>query len=216
MQEILAEVPAGRRGCDVGCDHGFLGCAMLARGLCRKVVFSDVSAAGLEKARRLVAALGLEARAQFVCGPGLLHAEGADVAVVAGLGGREIAGVVLARPQAAQTFVLQPMKNGPELRAALVAGGFRILCDRKIADGGRFYDLLRAERGEDTLSERELRYGRTNLARGGAAFVGCLQSRRNVLAAALSDERTGRAAAGRLAGELAEVEELLDSLAKRA
>ena len=185
MEELLAEIPKCGVLCDVGCDHGFLGCAALERSLCERVLFSDISAASLAKAERLCAALGLQSRSEFVCGEGLLHVEHADVAAVAGMGGREIAAIVCARPDAADLFVLQPMKNGPELRTALVGNGFRIRSDRKIEDAGRFYDLIVAVRGRDVLTRAERIYGRSNLRNPQPAFLRSVAARREIVEAAL-------------------------------
>ena len=152
MQEILSEVPKnlpeGAVLCDVGCDHGMLGCALLEREPGARVLFSDVSAECLEKAKRLAGILDLNARASFFVSNGFAHLTASkadlsapadssvnavppvDAAVIAGMGGREIASILLAAPNSAKLYVLQPMKNAPELREAIAPAGFEILTDR--------------------------------------------------------------------------------------
>ena len=191
MREILSEVPHCDRVADVGCDHGYLGCALLEAKQCRKVLFSDVSEESLEKARRAVARLGLSDRAEFFLADGLSHLQTpADAAIVAGLGGREIAAIVTALPHAAEVLILQPMKNGAELRRALAENGFLISVDRKIEDGGRFYDLLvaRFAPGADCgLSQAEIKYGKTNLTSKTPAFCGWVKKMRGVFGKVLEN-----------------------------
>lgn len=211
MREILAEVPPCRLVCDVGCDHGYLGCALLEEDRCERVLFSDVSAESLAKAERLVRSLGLTGRAAFFVSDGLSHMTApADAAVVAGMGGREIAAIVTRSPASAERFVLQPMKNAPELRTALSEAGFAIGSDRKIEDGGRFYDLLtvRFAGVPQLLTGPEIKYGRSNLEQPERAFLHWIARRKAVFRGVL--ERDGLSEADRSAAlaELAELEVL--------
>lgn len=146
---------------DVGCDHGFVGVAALERGLAKKVVFSDVSAPSLDKAKRLCEAKGLSDKAEFVVCNGTEKIANADCLVIAGMGGKETISILQGCKFAPHHVILQPMRNLPEVRA-FVARGYEILSDRTIFDK-KFYDLLLLTPGSDSLTERELAFGRSNL-----------------------------------------------------
>ena len=45
---------------DVGCDHGKLAAALLQRGVCSRVVASDISEPSLQKGSELIRHIGLE------------------------------------------------------------------------------------------------------------------------------------------------------------
>lgn len=223
MQEILSEVPKnlpeGAVLCDVGCDHGMLGCALLEREPGARVLFSDVSAECLEKAKHLAGILDLNARASFFVSNGFAHLTASnadlsapadlsanpvppvDVAVIAGMGGREIASILLAAPNSAKLYVLQPMKNAPELREAIAPAGFEILTDRKITENHRIHDLLKVRYvgAPCPLTEKEIKYGKTNLISPNPAFVYWVTRRKgmyqSLLARKVTDETHRRAAA---------------------
>ncbi len=242
MQEILSEVPKnlpeGAVLCDVGCDHGMLGCALLEREPGARVLFSDVSADCLEKAKHLAEILDLNARASFFVSNGFAHltppaadfsapadpsassasfstpadpsakvvsfSAPVDVAVIAGMGGREIASILLAAPNSAKLYVLQPMKNAPELREAIAPAGFEILTDRKITENHRIHDLLKVRYvGKPCpLTEKEIKYGKTNLISPNPAFVYWVTRRKGMYQSLLArdvTEETHRRASAELA-----------------
>ena len=77
---------------DIGCDHGRLGAYLLQTGRVRRAQLTDISADSLQKARRLIALLGLSGRVDLRVGDGAnALAEEPEVTVIAGMGGALIA-----------------------------------------------------------------------------------------------------------------------------
>ena len=164
---LIAEM-AGSCGCcaDIGSDHGRLGAFMLQNAYCERVVFTDISAPSLEKAKRLTALLGLSDRADFCVGDGARALNRrVDVAVIAGMGGETISSII----QNAQghldgaRLLLQPNVAAPQLRAALNRGGWRISREALARDGRRIYPIIEAVEGCQALNEAELEVGPTLL-----------------------------------------------------
>lgn len=147
---------------DIGSDHGRLGAFLLQSRRCERAVLTDMSAPSLEKARRLIALLGLEDRTDFrVCDGARGLDMPVDAAVIAGMGGETIAEILEGaegRLDGAR-LILQPNVAAPHLRESLVQGGWRISDERLVRDGRRIYLILEARRGEQLLSEREREVG---------------------------------------------------------
>ncbi len=164
-EEILSAIPNCEILCDVGCDHGYVGFECLKRGIAGKVIFSDISAPSLEKAKNLLAGEGeLLKRAGFCVASGLdgVREENVDVCVIAGMGGEEIMKILAG--DVPKYCVLQPMSEVEKLREFLAAR-FEILCDRLFYDRGKYYNLLlvKASGTGCVLGEFEVMFGKTNL-----------------------------------------------------
>ncbi len=137
---------------DVGCDHGRLGAALLQRGRAQKVICTDIGELPLEKARALAKRCGLSARMEFRLGDGLsvLAPGEAQAFAVCGMGGELIARMLshCSLPLCgADISVLQPMRGVEALRKFLYETGLRVLQDRIVQEGRRFYQVLLAAPG---------------------------------------------------------------------
>lgn len=135
---------------------------MLLRGLCQRAQVADISEASLLKARRLFYGLGLTDRAWFCVGDGAQAlVEKPDVAVIAGMGGQTIAGIVERGRETllGARVVMQPNVAAPELRARLQAAGFCITNEVIARDGRRLYLILAAQSGPMRLSPEEIEVG---------------------------------------------------------
>ena len=143
---------------DIGSDHGRLGAYLLQDARCDRVVLTDISAPSLEKARRLIAMLGLNDRADFCVGSGALalHTP-VDVAVIAGMGGETIAGILENAEDrlCGARLILQPNVASEQLRRALCRLGWRISDERLVRDGRRIYPIIVAVEGRQELTDAE-------------------------------------------------------------
>jgi len=116
-----------------------------------------------------------ELRAVFLVGDGLSVF---DVpiknctCVIAGMGGEQIIAMLKdnLKRNIFDEFILQPMKSVVKVRQFLVENGYFIEEDIKVLCGSKFYDILKVKRGQDSLTERELIFGRTNLERDNPDF----------------------------------------------
>ncbi len=180
---------------DIGCDHGRLGAFLLQRGLCQRIVLTDVSEPSLRKARALIARVGLGARADFCVGDGAAALPGpVDAAVIAGMGGVTIARIIReGRDRLGDArLVMQPNVAAPQLRATLCAQGYAIYDERVVQDGRRLYVVIAAKPGQATCDERELIVGPVLLERKPLELMPYAQFRLRVARKALK----GASAAG--------------------
>lgn len=173
LSEMIRMLPKCGIVADIGTDHGRLGAQLLLTGKCGKVWFSDISAPSLEKARGLIARRGLQERAEFFVGDGARALPGApDAAVIAGMGGETIAGILRSAGErlANSVLVLEPNVGVELVRRALMETGRRITVERVVRAARRRYVLIRAERGEAAYTERELIVGPVLLKESSEAF----------------------------------------------
>lgn len=167
LKKIVSAIPFSEELFDVGCDHGIVGVNALLQKKAQRVVFTDVSRPSLEKARALAIKNGLHDKCEFLCGDGFCGRR-AETAVIAGMGGLEISKILLKAEELPDRLVLQPMRGVPELRLELSKNYF--LERDEIFFDGKFYCLIYAERGSDSLTEQEIKYGKTNLRQKSVDF----------------------------------------------
>ena len=204
LQTIEEMIPRCGLVADIGCDHGRLGARLLLDGCARRVAFADISAPSLDKARALIRRLGLETQAAFFVGDGALALrETPDCAVIAGMGGETIAGIVEAGRSVLRDalLVMQPNVAQYELRLRLMRLGYRIE-DERVVSAGRWYIVIAARPGAAAYDERELMIGPVLLKRRDHALRGYAAFRARVVEKALLGAREGNdPAAGLLARE---------------
>ena len=182
---------------DIGTDHGRLGAYLLQRDLCGRVQFLDVSSDSLDKARALIARMGLLERASFGVGDGAAAmTEDADGVVIAGMGGQLIAQIVergIARLRGAK-LVLQPNVAQRLLRQRLSQLGFMIEEERLVKAGRRYYIMMGAAAGEAQYTEQELIVGPKLLAERPALLKEYARRQLDITKGALAGAMVGGAA----------------------
>ncbi len=169
LDKLTALIPECELLADVGCDHGYVGIAALRYKRAQKVLFVDVSAQSLAKARANCPE-ELRERADFICRDGLGDIS-ADCVVIAGMGGLEIISILRDAKYLPRTLVLQPNRNAPEVRE-YISAFYRICYDRIVADG-KFYNMIVAERADGgmELTELQRQFGSSDLLEPTDDFV---------------------------------------------
>jgi len=159
LSAVARLVPPCECAADIGADHGFLGAHLLLTGRCARVRFVDISEHSLSKARRLIAKLKLEGRAEFLIGDGAETLSGpVDAAVLAGLGAEVIRGILQRGREklAGAALVLAPNLDAPLLRRFLMESGYEIADEALAVQGRRFYPVIAARPGQARYSALEL------------------------------------------------------------
>ena len=174
LEKLVSVLPSCDTLADVGCDHGYVGIEALARGIAQNVIFVDVSAPSLEKARQNCDVACLP-RATFICRDGLGDIK-ADCALIAGMGGLEIISILSNAKFSPNQLVLQPMRNQRDVRVYLTQN-YEIVTDVKFHDY-KFYDVIVAKRCDKPtkLTEMELEFGKTNLISPSQDFIDYLET----------------------------------------
>lgn len=153
---------------DIGCDHGYVSQMMLGGEKCNFAYLTDISAECLKKSQLLLAEF--DNKDCRVC-DGFGGIEYCEQALIAGMGGVEIIKILENAAFKPPKLLLQPMKDSEKVRRYMLGSGYELTEDFTFADGGKYYDLIKARLGNDSYTELEYAYGRDNLKRPGRDFL---------------------------------------------
>jgi tRNA (adenine22-N1)-methyltransferase len=134
---VAAAIPAGVTVADIGCGDGHLTRFLRERG--HAVIATELRAGPAARARERLGDCRL--------GDGLetLGVGEAQVAVIAGMGGNTMCGILERSPVLAaslERLVLQPQHRLGELRIWLREAGYLVLAEHEAADRRRAYTVL--------------------------------------------------------------------------
>jgi tRNA (adenine22-N1)-methyltransferase len=175
LRALVEMVPPGSVVADIGTDHGLLPHRLLASGRAVRCIASEPAVCRLAKVRGFPPGDPRCATLSLRVGDGLTvltPEDGVDVVVIAGLGGRAIAGILdhpVRRGLALRRLVLQPQSDPVLVRTWLSANGFRHAEERLVHDRRRFYLLIAAEPGRERLEHPRL--SREDLLEAGPRLV---------------------------------------------
>ena len=132
---------------DIGTDHGFLPVALWERGICRKIILSDVNRGPLEKAKENIELSNPGAELDLRLGNGLKTLSSGEVTtvVLAGMGGvlmTEIPGEDFAKSKSFEKIILQPRNGQSKLRYWLSVNGFEILKEELVKEGKSICEII--------------------------------------------------------------------------
>ncbi len=183
-------IDSGEIFADVGCDHGIISKMVLDGGKYKKVILSDVSKKSLDKAINLLQGYG--ERAEFILSNGFEnYLTIPDGAIIAGMGGEEII-KILSGKILPNSLVLAPQKNTDKVRRFLLDNGYKILKDFTFYSQGKFYDAIKAEKGEDFYAPMEILFGRDNLKEKPDGFIKKINADIKVLNTVIDDEKASK------------------------
>ena len=169
LQTLCSLLKSAKSFADVGCDHGYCSEYVLKNGLCKDVVFSDVSKGSLAKAEKLLAAYMECGQARAVLGDGFFGvSKDTEEVLIAGMGGSEIISILSHETYGfmPKYFVFQPMHDSEKLRRYILENDGYIERDFTFFDG-KFYDVIvggkAAGRTQKAYTDAEYEFGRENL-----------------------------------------------------
>ena len=147
LEQIGRMVAQGSVVADIGTDHGQLMAWLGERGILRAGYACDINKKPLDKARRILAELGLSDTVACVQAPGLegLEPGSADTVVIAGMGGDLIARILDEAPWVREhraRLLLQPMTKAELLRAYLAEHGYCFLDERLVCENHTYFPVM--------------------------------------------------------------------------
>ena len=161
MEAVARLVPAGVTACDIGCDHGFAAIYLAEKGICPKVIATDINRGPLSRAREHIENAGLSAYIETRLSDGLEKIEQgeAECVIAAGMGGRLTVRILEDYPEKLRSLrylVLQPQSELFFVRQSLRRLGFEIRAEDMVSEGGKFYPMMLAE-AAGGCTEKEVR-----------------------------------------------------------
>jgi len=145
--KAAADFIAFPRITDIGTDHAFLPIHAVENGLADMAVACDNSPGSLAKAARNIAASDLSDRIETRLGSGLKPLAPGEVqcAVLTGMGGRLIIGILRENPEIASRLsqiILQPQNDVPFVRREVHAMNMRIADEKIVRERKKYYNIL--------------------------------------------------------------------------
>jgi len=175
ISKIIDICPPSKVVADIGCDHGNITAGLLLNGKASRVVATDISLESLNKALLLCERLNLLPYVSFRQGEGFQSVskhDGVKVAIIAGMGGREIMNILGDKKKRPKKLVLQPMNDEIELRDFLIRNKYKIVTDYIFEDGGIYYTLIYAVKGRNKRFKNIYYfYGRDNFLGNNETFI---------------------------------------------
>ncbi len=147
LGKISSLVPLGARVCDIGTDHGYLAIELVKSGKADKVIAADVNPKPLENARKNIEKANVTGIELRLCdGFSGISSDEFDTAVIAGMGGEVIAGIIERGLQFLKNtdkkLILQPTTSPEFLRRFLNQNGFSIKEELPVAENNKLYSVM--------------------------------------------------------------------------
>lgn len=171
---------------DIGCDHGYITAELILEEKADKVISTDISEKCLNKAILFCDSMNINSFISFRQGDGfdvITKRDRVELAVIAGMGGREIISILEKKPKKLYNFVLQPQSDVPMLREYLVNNGFMFVVDKLVKDDGKFYNVIKVAKRKKRLKYNplEIYFGTSNFRENYEVFYDYLMERYNKL-----------------------------------
>lgn len=176
MQAILAMLRRenethGKIPCvaDIGCDHAFVSMACIAESLADHVIAMDVRKGPLAIAQAHIQEYGFDKSVETRISDGFekLNIQEADWAILAGMGGELMRGILMRGRKHLETgigLILQPQSEPEAVRMYLQEQGYIITDEDFLQEDGKFYTIIKAikkqlEQPDMNMKPVELLYG---------------------------------------------------------
>lgn len=150
LEKIANLIDENETMADIGTDHGFLPVALWERGVCQKIILSDVNKGPLEKANQNIQRTnpGVEFDLRLSNGLEKIGAGEVTTLVIAGMGGvliTDILGKDLKKSKSFLKIILQPRNGQSKLRYWLMENGFEIIGEELAKEGATICEIIVAK-----------------------------------------------------------------------
>lgn len=165
LKAVADMVTKGNIVADIGTDHGYVPIYLVKNNISERAYAMDINEGPLKMAAKNIHLEGLSNKITTVLSNGMdgMRDNMAESVIIAGMGGdlivdilsrgREIKGV--------KEFVLSPHKRIDLVRKFLIESGWEIIQENMVVDGGKYYTIIKAVKGQNTeYTDVELVYGK--------------------------------------------------------
>lgn len=162
LKTIAALVPFGARACDIGTDHAILPVFLSENTLVKSIIATDVREKPLKNAKKNIERSGAANIELRLCdGLSGINPDEFDTAVIAGMGGEVISGIISRAEMlkdAGKLLILQPTTSPEILRKYLCDNGFVIETEIPLTDNGKIYSVMTVRYSGETAIYDEAYY----------------------------------------------------------
>ncbi|MCM1514645.1 MAG: class I SAM-dependent methyltransferase [Anaeroplasma bactoclasticum] len=219
LKAVLDYIGPNEKIVDVGCDHGYLAKAAIAKGV-KYIQLVDNKKMPLARAKANLFTMEKDAHIIYTLASGLTSIDDEiTVACICGMGGDLIASILEASREQAQRMhylLLQPNTKVDHLRAYLSQHAFAILAEQWIVEREKFYPILKVQYIPDTapLSPLEIMYGPYLLRHPNDVFIIYLKRRMVELDTIIQAMDQSNKDYGKIFLQIKEIEGVLNEIEK--
>lgn len=168
-------VPQSNVIADIGSDHALLPIALVLNGKVTRAYASEVNEGPYEATVKNIEKHGVKNYVTAVLSDGISELE-TDVNTISicGMGGSLIVDILdkdKLKLGHVSTLVLQPNNNEENVRIWLMNNGFEISFEKLVEEDGRFYEIIKAVKGNINYNKEELFFGPVLLKEKSETFV---------------------------------------------
>ena len=223
LKKIAELVDFGATVIDVGTDHGYVPNFLCEKKISRDIIATDISKNSLEKSIELTRERDNEKYIRNILANGIVK-ENRDNIIIAGLGGIQIAEIILNSieiARSAKKLILQPMQKTNILRRELNNMGFEIIDEEIIFEDDRYFEIILARYfGEiKNLEEVDFYFSKSLMEKKDKVYLDFLRERQRELEKILSninnDSDRTKKRSGELKSLLIRTKEAIDEISSK-
>lgn len=156
LAAVARHIPKDAVIADIGTDHAYLPVYLIQQGRVQKALAGEVTLGPYHAAQETVRSCKLEQKIDVRLGNGLgvLQPGEADVAVLAGMGGKTIINILMAGHEVLKDLkrlIVQPMRDVAAVRRWLVRNGWCFVDEEMVYEDGHYYVIIASEKGTEKI-----------------------------------------------------------------
>lgn len=223
LKKIAELVDFGATVIDVGTDHGYVPNFLCEKNISRDIIATDISKNSLEKSIDLTRERDNEKYIRNILANGIVK-ENRDNIIIAGLGGIQIAEIILNSieiARSAKKLILQPMQKTNILRRELNNMGFEIIDEEIIFEDDRYFEIILARYSGQIkkLEEVDFYFSKSLIEKKDIVYLDFLRERQRELKKILSninnDSDRTKKRSGELKSLLIRTKEAIDEISNK-
>lgn len=162
IKALASLVDKDSRLVDIGTDHALLPIYLYENEITKKVTGSDISSNALEFAKNNLKKHNLSDKIKLIVSDGFTNLNDEyDTAVISGMGTDTIK-KILDRENLPKKLIISSHKNVDKLRLFMNKKGYKIIKEITLKDNDIYYDMIKYEKGIETLSNYDILVGKSN------------------------------------------------------
>lgn len=162
IKALASLVDKDSRLVDIGTDHALLPIYLYENEITKKVTGSDISSNALEFAKNNLKKHNLSDKIKLIVSDGFTNLNDEyDTAVISGMGTDTIK-KILDRENLPKKLIISSHKNVDKLRLFMNKKGYKIIKEITLKDNDIYYDMIKYEKGVETLSNYDILVGKSN------------------------------------------------------
>lgn len=223
LKKIAELVDFGATVIDVGTDHGYVPNFLCEKKISRDIIATDISKNSLEKSIELTRERDNEKYIRNILANGIVK-ENRDNIIIAGLGGIQIAEIILNSieiARSAKKLILQPMQKTNILRRELNNMGFEIIDEEIIFEDDRYFEIILARYSGQIkkLEEVDFYFSKSLIEKRDKVYLDFMRERQRELEKILSninnDSDRTKKRSGELKSLLIRTKEAIDEISNK-